>query len=348
MTWRLLAYLLFSYVLTVLTGCQQDDAIYKRQILSFGTQIEVTLYGIDPVQADRAILQIEKELDVMHQQWHAWQKGTLTELNQKLISGIAFEADPAILPLIIESQQLYLKSKGLFNPAIGKLIELWGFYRDNPEDNTLIPNASEIKRLIVSNPNMSDILIHGNILTGTNPDLQIDLGGYAKGYGVDRLIEHLKKQGIDNALINAGGDLGAIGQPGTRAWKIAIQDPNNNQPLAWLELMNGESVFSSGNYQRNFKKGGRTYHHIIDPRSGYPSEQAKAVTVVHKIGAIADAAATALMVASANEWFEIAKSMGLKHFLIIGENGQLYADSKFAKRLHLIENTRNIEIIGTL
>ncbi|MCP3675841.1 MAG: FAD:protein FMN transferase, partial [Gammaproteobacteria bacterium] len=217
----------FITVLQVISACQQPSKEFtQRRILSFGTHVDVTLYGVEQPKADAAILEIENQLDYMHNQWHAWRKSSLTKLNEKLVSGVPFKADAKLLPLLIESKELYLKTKGLYNPAIGKLIQLWGFYSDNPEKNNNIPPAEKIQQLLNSNPNMSHVSINGEIVLGSNTDLQLDLGGYAKGYGVDRLVEQLKSQGIYNALVNAGGDLRAIGSPGDRSWTIAIQDPN--------------------------------------------------------------------------------------------------------------------------
>jgi len=346
MTIRLITLL---FVFLTLSGCQQEpEKPFQRRILSFGTYVDVTLYGIEQSKADKAIKHIEKQLNIMHEQWHAWRKSSLTQLNDQLVSGLTFEADEAVLPLVLESQELYNKTNGLFNPAIGKLIELWGFYRDNPQDNKTIPPAEEIKKLLDSGPSMADIQITGSSVKGSNTDLQLDFGGYAKGYGVDQLVEQLKAQGINNALINAGGDLRAIGRPGNRAWKIAIQHPEKNQPVGWLELNDDESVFSSGNYRRNFSKSGKNYHHIIDPRTGYPSENAAAVTVIHSSGATADATATALMVAKTEEWLPVAKSVGLTHLLIIDKDGQMYSDKSFAQRLHLTDPDMNIHILGIL
>ena len=333
----------------VIAGCQQpSNESFQRSVFSFGTHIDVTLYGIQQSKADAAIVKIEEQLDVMHNQWHAWRKSSLTKLNEQLVSGKPFRADQNILPLLIESQQLYYKTKGLYNPAIGKLIQLWGFYQDNPENNTDIPPKDKIQYLLDSNPNMSQISINNDIVQGFNHDLQLDWGGYAKGYGVDRLVEQLKAQGINNALINAGGDLRAIGSPGERAWTIAIQHPQKTKALGWIELSGDESVFSSGNYRRNFKNAGKIYHHIIDPRTGYPSNNATAVTVIHNNGAVADAAATALMVANPEEWFDIAKNIGLKHFLVIDKDGQLYSDQSLTLRLNLTDESMTIKVLGTL
>jgi thiamine biosynthesis lipoprotein len=338
-----------SLLFLIITACQKPvEGTYKRQLLSFGTQIEITLYDVERDKADQAIKQIEQQLDVMHNQWHAWRRSSVTKLNEQLQAGKSFEAEPGVLPLLIESKDLFIKTKGLFNPAVGKLIELWGFYSDNPGKSASIPPLESIQKLVTSNPTMLDIIIEGNILKGTNADLQIDFGGYAKGYGVDRLVEQLKKNNIHNALINAGGDIRAIGHPGNRAWKIAIQHPTKQQALGWIELEDDESVFSSGDYRRNFTQAGKIYHHIIDPRTGFPSQHAKAVTVIHNNGAVADASATALMVAEKSEWLEIAKNIGLKHLLVVDRDGQLYSDVLFAKRLHLTDENMSINTLGIL
>jgi thiamine biosynthesis lipoprotein len=346
MSFRLIG---LSALFLILAACQKPvEETYKRQLLSFGTQIDITLYGVERSKADLTIKQIEQQLDVMHNQWHAWRKSSITRLNDQLQIGKSFEAEPEVLPLVIESQSLFVKTKGLFNPAVGKLIELWGFYSDNPGENGSIPPLESIQKLVASKPSMLDIIIEGNVLKGTNRDIQLDFGGYAKGYGVDRLVEQLKSNNIHNALINAGGDIRAIGRPGNRAWKIAIQHPEKQQALGWIELEDDESVFSSGDYRRNFTQAGKSYHHIIDPRTGYPSQHAKAVTVVHGNGAVADASATALMVAEKNEWLEIAKNIGLKHLLVVDRDGQLYSDTLFAKRLHLTDENMSINTLGTL
>ena len=340
-----------SIIIAILTiaisSCQKPSTSFQRTILSFGTQIEVTIYGVSQQEADQAILRIEKNLDVMHTQWHAWQPSSITKLNEKLQSGAPFIADPEILPLIKQSQQLYTQSQGLFNPAVGKLIELWGFYKNNPEKNKRIPSKEAIQQLLDSNPNMLNIIVENDTLTGTNKDLQLDLGGYAKGFGVDKLVEQLRAQGINNALINAGGDIRGIGNAGDRSWKIAIQHPLTLQALGWLELED-ECIFTSGDYLRRFIVNGKSYHHIINPKTGYPSTEAKAVTVIHASGAIADAAATALMVASPEQWLSIAKSMGLKHLLVVDNDGQLYSDQVFADRLHLNDKNMSINLLGRL
>ncbi|MCP3673907.1 MAG: FAD:protein FMN transferase, partial [Gammaproteobacteria bacterium] len=113
-------------------------------------------------------------------------------------------------------------------------------------------------------------------------------------------------------------------------------------------LADDESIFSSGNYRRNFEKSGKNYHHIIDPRTGYPSQNATAVTVIHNNSAAADAAATALMVAKPDEWMDIAKNIGLKHILVVDKDGQLYSDQSLQHRFNLNDENMTIINLGAL
>lgn len=333
-------------LLWLAASCSQpEQQEFKTKILSFGTYIDVTLADIEPQQARQAIDRIESQLDIMHDNWHAWRPSAITRLNTQLQSGQTFTINPDIRPLVVQSKQLYQNSLGYFNPAIGKLIELWGFYSDEPENNRQLPSDARIKELVTSNPSMDDILLADQTSAkGTNPDLQIDFGGYAKGFGVEQLIEQLQANGIENALINAGGDIKGIGSNHGRPWRIAIEDPQSGQPLGWLELKSGESIFSSGDYIRFFELNGIRYHHIIDPATGYPSIRAHGVTVIAHDAAVADAAATALMVAPKQDWLKIKEKMALSHLLIVDRDGKLYCDKAFADRLHLIGN-RHLQLL---
>jgi thiamine biosynthesis lipoprotein len=328
--------LLIFLCILALSGCEKSsNQVHVRQITSFGTTVEVTLSAVSASDADQALDTIEQELNYMHEQWHAWRPSSITRLNKQLQSGQPFSVDEQLLPLLNQSKELYSKSLTYFNPAIGKLIELWGFYQDNPQITASLPPETMINQLVLSNPNMDHIVISDYQVRGTNSDIQLDFGGYAKGYGVQQLIEQLRAQGISNAMVNAGGDIKVIGKRQERNWRVAIDDPYQEQPLGWLYMESGESIFSSGDYRRFFEVDGKRYHHIIDPNTGYPTEQARAATVIADDPAVADAAATALMVAPQSDWLRIMQNMGLKHILIVTNDGTLHCDQGFAERLTL-------------
>jgi thiamine biosynthesis lipoprotein len=259
----------------------------------------------------------------------------LGQVNAQLPSGQSFSAAPAMAEMIAEAKRLSLTSGERFNPAIGKLVSLWGFQSDEPPRGPP-PPAEEIEALVFSAPSMREVEVEGVMLRGRNPLLRIDLGGFAKGYAVDRAIERLRELGIENAIVNAGGDLRAIGRHGERPWRIGIRAPRGEGVLAAVELDGDESVFTSGDYERHFEWEGRRYHHIIDPHTGYPAEGTTSVTVLHTEGATADAAATALFVASREEWPRVAAAMGVRHVMRVDTDGTVEMTPQMAERIRFV------------
>jgi len=327
---RLLALILFS----ALGGCGTADHVYQDQFISMGTVFNLEVYGVDEARGQQLSQLIQKDLDYMNFAWHAWKPGSLGRVNQLLASGGEFSINPSVLPLIIESKRLYHSSHGLFNPAIGGLIGLWGFHTDDPSHGHP-PSEAAIRAYMKHEPTMDDIEVDGIRVRGLNPLLSLDFGAFAKGYAVEQLLGHLHELGIDNAIINAGGDLKAIGSHGDRPWKVAVRDPKSDGIVATIEVSDATSVFTSGNYERYYEQNGKRYAHIIDPRSGYPATGTASVTVIHGNAAQADAAATALYVAGPKKWWEIARSMGIQYVMLIDEQGTIYMNPAMAKRVKL-------------
>jgi thiamine biosynthesis lipoprotein len=268
----------------------------------------------------------------MHADWHAWQPGRLQETNRRLATLEEFSPDPTLLPLLDKANRLSRLSDELFNPAIGKLVSLWGFHSDDRPAGPP-PDNSAITALVSQRPSVTDVTLDDGRLRSSNPAVHYDLGAVAKGYAIDRGIERLRELGINNAIINAGGDLRAIGRHGDRPWHIGIRDPRGPGVLAAVELGDDESVFTSGDYERFFDHDGRRYHHIIDPRSGYPADTVTSVTVVHTDATTADAAATALFVAGPEHWHAIARRMGIRYVLLIDGTGIIHMNPAMQKRI---------------
>lgn len=321
-----------------LTGCSDNDTVFQDQFFAFGTLIEVSIYGVDPSLATRASEQIEQDFLNMHANWHAWLPGELSATNEQLASLQPFTADAAILPLLLEAGRLSELSNGLFNPTIGKLIALWGFH-DNALPIGTLPDTAAIAALIAQAPGVSDITFTGTGLVNRNPAVSYDLGAFAKGYAIDRAIERLREFGIQNAIVNAGGDLRAIGQHGDRPWRIGIRHPRANSILASVEIEANDSVFTSGDYERFFEVDGKRYHHIIDPRSGYPADTTMSVTVIHENAATADAAATALFVAGPEDWVVIARKLGIGLVMLINSDGIIHMSPAMQSRIRLEADT---------
>jgi len=311
---------------------QHDDDVFHDQFFAFGTLVDLTLYGVEPAAARQASELIEQDFHNMHGNWHAWETSALTSLNTQLASGATVIADPSILPLIKEANRFSQLSSGLFNPVIGELISLWGFH-DNPLPVGTVPDADRIRELVAQKPSAADITINGNRINSRNPAVRYDLGAFAKGYAIDRAIVRLRKLGISNAIVNAGGDLRAIGRHGERPWRIGIRHPREVAILARIEIEGDTSVFTSGDYERFFEIDGIRQHHIIDPRSGYPADRTASVTVIYNNAATADAAATALFVAGPDEWPAIARDMGIKLVMLVDTDGVIHMNPAMQSRI---------------
>ncbi len=326
----------------MLMGCQVEHPAYNTRFMAFGTLVDLSIIGVDRDSAQEAARALEQDFAFMHQAWHAWDPGPLGRVNRLIAKGEDFSVPPSVLPLIRLGKLYAEQSGGLFNPAIGRLINLWGFHTDAPEYRPP-PPPEAIRTLLKSSPDMADLELDGIMLRSTNLEVQLDFGGFGKGYGIDLAIAHLREMGIHNAIINAGGDLRAIGDRGGRPWRIAIRRPSGGV-LAIIEVSGDESVFTSGDYERNFVYEGKTYHHIIDPRTGYPAQGSRSLTVLHTDAATADAAATALYVAGPNDWITVALAMGIKYVLLMDDTGTIHMTPAMARRVEFMDQEPDIKL----
>lgn len=312
-------------------GCSREQ-VNNHQIMVFGTFVTISIWGADAEQEQRAVNAITRDFQQMHRDWHAWEPGALVEINQKIARGESAELPPTLLPLIKQAKQLSAQSEGLFDPTIGELLKMWGF-QQSERPNGPPPAKAEVAVWLNDRPTMADVSLTNTIISSTNRKVQFDLGAYAKGVAVDRAIQRLRESGIDNAIVNGGGDLRAIGSKAGKPWRVGVRHPQGQGILAAIEVSGDESVFTSGNYERYNEYEGVRYTHILDPRTGKPVNGITSVTVIHESGAVADAAATALVVAGVEEWHRIAQQMGIKMAMVVEDSGLVHLNPKMRNRL---------------
>ena len=236
--------------------------------------------------------------------------------------------------------ELSQQSNHYYNPSIGNLINLWQFHRYQ-ESDIKPPADKDIQSLLVQKPRMSDLSIDSDHqLISSNPAVSLNFGAFAKGYAIALALKKLQTLGIRNAVINAGGDLSVIGQHAEqhdiRPWNIGIRNPRNDTLLASIEVADNESVFTSGDYERVYHYKGRRFHHILDPRTGYPTQDAQSVTVIHSDAGRADAAATAIFVAGSHGWKKIAKKMGIRYVMLIDANSNIHMTTEMQTRVKFL------------
>jgi thiamine biosynthesis lipoprotein len=332
-----------SALALALAACSDGPEVERQRFLSLGTHIEVQTAGAETERAREAIRVVRKDLAYLHSGLHPWEPGALARVNQMLAATGEFTADPGTLDALAVSRPLYRDSDGLFNPALGKLADAWGFHQDTPAGPP--PDEATIEAILEADPSPDDLTVDGVRMTNTNPAVQLDFGGVAKGMGVDHAVGLLREHGIDNAIVNAGGDLRAYGQRGDRPWRVGIRDPRGEGVLAGLTIEGDEAVFTSGDYERYYEHDGKRYHHILDPRTGRPARGVTSVTVIHEEGATADAAATALFIADEDQWPRIAKQMGIEAVLRVDDEGVLHMTPAMAERLELEKDEATTRIV---
>lgn len=329
-------YLLFLTLISLLLlGCDRQPQEFQHTTLEFGTLIDITVYDTSPETARKAFDRLDSDFALMHKAWSPWVPGSLSRINSLIPTGKPFSVAPSVLPLIKNSIWLTEKTNHLYNPAIGNLINLWQFHRSN-EPDIHPPDPAKIKQLVDANPRMEDLHFDGIRMVSDNPAVQLSFGAYAKGYGIELAMNTLEGMGIKNAIINAGGDLKAIGRHGDRPWRIGIRHPRKKDAvIASLEVGDDESVFTSGDYERFYMYKGKRYHHILDPRTGYPTVGTESVTVVYKDAGIADAAATAMFVAGPDGWLDICRNLGITEAMLIDDKGAIHITPALKKRIKL-------------
>jgi thiamine biosynthesis lipoprotein len=325
----------------MLSACSRPPEAITSRFLAFGTLVDLTTAGLSQEQSEAAADLLEKDFQRMHHAWHAWDPGPLGRVNRLVETGEKFSVPPSVMPLIQRGTELSLSSNRLFNPAIGHLIDAWGFHSNDPEGHRP-PQEETIVRLLQDNPQMDDLELTGIEMRSANPRVKLDFGAFGKGYGIDLAIEHLKEINVHNAIVNAGGDLRAIGSRNGEPWRIGIRHPSGEGVLGTITTSGDESIFTSGDYERHFIWEGRRYHHIIDPRTGYPAQGSRSVTVIHPDAATADAAATALFIAGPTEWHTIARQMGIRYVMLVDEEGNIHMNPAMQKRVELHDTSGKI------
>ena len=330
------------FCLVFLAACQKDEE-QTAELFVFGTIVEIKLWGASQQQANTAFSELQQIFQAMHRDWHAWEPGKLTLINKDFANGQTATANADIVAMIQGSQRVEELTAGRFNPAIGALIRLWGFHTSDYPIMGPPPSQEQISAVLDRKPSSLDIRIDGLELSTDNPSVQLDFGGIAKGYAVDLTVAHLRKLGINNAIVNAGGDLRAIGSHGDRPWRVAVRKPGGGS-IGFIEVRGDEAIFTSGNYERFRQDQNERYPHILDPVTGWPAKDIASVTVISNEGLLADAAATALVVAGLDGWPEVASALDLKQVAVVDLAGTVYLTIEMQQRIQFSDDVERVII----
>lgn len=297
-------YAVLLILMISIVGCAKQPASpekFSKDIFTMDTAINITVYSADPAIGQKAADQAAAEYQRINDLTGRFtgknlpnpQGSDVYRINQS--AGIApVQVGEDTMAMALRAQYFAGLTGGAFNIAIGPIMDLWGFGGTAYH----LPTEAELKAILPLADNRK-VVIDQEAKTIYLPEkgMVMDLGGVAKGYATDMAVQKLRALGIKNALINAGGNVFAVGsKPDGKPWRVGIQDPRDTNGVVAIINVIDQAVVSSGDYERYFEQDGVRYHHIIDPASGKQARSLMGTTIVMDNSTDADILSTTLFV----------------------------------------------------
>ena len=295
----------------------------KRTKILLGTVVEIQVRDADEQKAEDAITKAFEEVKRIDDLFTTYNEaGPVWKINNSVDTIINSESE--IYNLIVLCDSITKLSNGSFDVSLDNLTKVWEFYTDDPQQ----PSKTEIDSALL-NTGWQKITLLGENKIIKKDKVGLNFGAIAKGYAVDKAIDVLIKYGIKGALVNAGGEISVIGND----WIVGIQHPRETNSIIKKIKLDGFTVATSGDYEQYFEVDGKRYHHIIDPKTGYPSKGLQSVTIINKSNAYADALATAVFVMGKENGIKLIETLDDTEVMIIDSEGKIFYSSGFEKFL---------------
>lgn len=306
----------------------------------FDTVITVVGFENTKEEFDAVADEIFSELGEYHRLYTIYHRFNGTEnlctINE-LVNGShrTVTVDKKIIDMLLFSRKMHSLTDGMVNIAMGSVLSLWHDYRtigaDDPKNASLPPKESlekaalhtDIGNMLIDEENCSVTLI--------DPQMKLDVGAIAKGYATECVARSLEQKGITGYVLNVGGNVRTIGcKPDGAPWTVALENPNGEDYLEYLSL-NGQSVVTSGSYQRFYYVNGKPYHHIIHPDTLMPAEGFLSVSVVCNDSGFGDALSTALFCMTKEKGLALIESLPDTEAMWISDDGEKTVSSGWEK-----------------
>lgn len=336
--------ILIAVLCLCLTGCGKQTTEATAQIFAMDTVMEVAAYG---EHAEQAVKYTEKRIEELENRLSRTKADSL-------VSGL--NRDGSIRHLTYDYWNLIARAKeyrdatnGAFDITIAPVMDAWGF----TGDSFRVPEQSELDTLLKKvNSDAIQMLGSPSDSVTLGEGQAIDLGGIAKGYTSDWVEQTFRGDGIENGKISLGGNVFVLGtKPDGSDWRVGIKDPRNESGLAAILSLRDAYAITSGGYERYFEENGKTYHHIIDPATGYPADSGLlSVTVVAADngpdwagagnGAMCDAFSTALFVMGEEQALDFWRNGGYDFDLVlVTEDGRVVITAGLADRFEEVKDS---------
>lgn len=338
----LICLLLLSLLPGLFVSCSKEKQKYSEYSFDyFDTVTTVTGYADSREAFDAVAGEVFSLLGEYHKLFTIYHRfdgmENLCTVNE-LVDGAhrTVKVDRRIIDMLLYAKQAYALTDGKVNVAMGSVLSIWHDYREEGMDepwNAKLPPMEQLQAA-AQHTDISKVIIDEQACTVflADPQMRLDVGAIAKGYAVEMIAQHLEEKGVSGYVLNVGGNVRTLGaKPDGGGWTVGVENPNEDATdyLAYLQL-SGQSLITSGSYQRYYLVDGKRYHHIIDPATLMPADYYSSVSIICPDSAQGDALSTALFCMTVEEGMALIESLPGVEAMWLTVDGEQHYSSGFS------------------
>lgn len=323
--------------LCLLGGCTDSEP--NSQIIRIdGNEIQLKIRDVSPQTLASTAIAIQAALQAQQAQSHAWKKSALSTTNSELATKSSANISDSNLRLLETSKPLYVLSDGYFDPSIGSLVRMWGFYTDKFPIDQKPPSTESISEWLANKPDFLDIKINKASISASNSKIQLDFSTILEGVAAKQIKSIFAQRQIRDAMVVMGSDQFAVGDKESLAWTVKLKDPFGGD-LGQIHLQGNEALFSSGNFNKfRVAPTGSRWGHVLNPKTGKPAQGSAAVVVLNSDPVLADVSSTALMAAGPGNFRKLVVRMKLACAMMVTEENELLITTQMKKRVQFFRD----------
>jgi thiamine biosynthesis lipoprotein len=326
------------FLAVLLAACAESKppaAKVERARVTMGSELRLTAWTADEAAAVAAFDEVFAEFDRLEALLSIWRDGSDVQRLNAAAGIHPVAVSPETLEVLAMARQIGDWTEGKFDVTFAALSDLWKF--DHDQDNS-IPTPDAIRpRLPFIDYRRVEFNVNAHTAFITHKGMRVHLGGIGKGFAVDRAVAALRRRGLRDFMVQAGGDMYVAGRRGDRMWRLGIQDPRGPADSLFASLELSDATFStSGDYERFFIKDGRRFHHILDPDLGEPASGCRSVTIVSDRALVADGLSTGVFVLGPAKGMALIERLPQVEGVIVTAENQVLMSSGLKERLKMI------------
>lgn len=321
------AFDILPFLALMLASClgPGEEQTYRFSRFAMDTVVEYTIIAPSREVAQTAMLDAHEEIERVERL--LWEEDSLSQIYAFNHARGRVELDQETYDFLRRTYDYYVRSGGAFDVTVKPVLDLYDFHAEAPTPPSEAALAARLPYVGMDHVRFAP---PASLEKALADRVAITVGGVAKGYAVDRAIRVLRAHGIEQALVNAGGDLYGLGTNHGAPWVVGIRHPDDPTAILDTLYVSDRGVATSGDYQRYFMYDGARYHHLLDPTTGRPARRSRSATVIAPTTEQADALATALFTAGRAAGIAFIDSLPDVEGMVVDRDGKWYPSQQYA------------------